>query len=248
MRVEIDDVELEYETFGDAGDPAILLIAGGASSMDRWEPPFCERLAAAGRFVIRYDHRDTGGSTTYPPGRPGYTGDDLLADALALLDHLGIERAHFAGISMGAGIIQRIAVDHPERVRSLTLLSSSPADSVERDLPPMSDALRALFSEEQPEPDWTDRDAAIDYLLEGERPYLGARGLDEDALRAVIARAYDRSSNVASANNHFIVDGSEMECTLGEIRAPALVIHGSADPLFPPPPPGMPAPIPVVPE
>ena len=64
MRVEINHVQLAYETFGDAGDPAILLIAGGASSMDRWEPPFCEHLAAADRFVIRYDHRDTGGSTT----------------------------------------------------------------------------------------------------------------------------------------------------------------------------------------
>ena len=154
MRLELDDAELHYETFGDAADPAILLIAGGASSMDRWEPPFCERLAAAGRFVIRYDHRDTGGSTTYPPGRPGYTGDELLADALALLDHLGIERAHLAGISMGAAMIQQIAVDHPERVRTITLMSTSPADTVERDLPPMSDALRALFSEEQPEPDW----------------------------------------------------------------------------------------------
>ena len=118
MRLELDDAELHYETFGDAADPAILLIAGGASSMDRWEPAFCERLAAAGRFVIRYDHRDTGGSTTYPPGGPGYTGDELLADALALLDHLGIERAHLAGISMGAAMIQQIAVDHPERVRT----------------------------------------------------------------------------------------------------------------------------------
>ena len=233
MRIEIDDAELAYETFGDAADPAILLIAGGASSMDRWEPPFCERLAAAGRHVIRYDHRDTGASTTYPPGKPGYSGDDLLADALALLDHLGVERAHFAGISMGAAIIQRIAVDHPERVRSITLLSTSPADSVERDLPPMSDALRALFTEEQTEPDWTDREAAIAYLLEGERPYLGSRGLDEVALRAVIARAYDRSSSPASANNHFMVDGTEMEGALSEISAPALVVHGTDDPLFP---------------
>ena len=135
MRVEINDAELCFETFGAAAHPAVLLIAGGASSMDRWEQPFCERLAAAGRFVIRYDHRDTGGSTTYPPGRPGYTGDDLIADALALLDHLGVARAHFVGISMGAAIIQRIAVDHPGRVLSITLMSTSPAGPGERDLP-----------------------------------------------------------------------------------------------------------------
>ena len=233
MHFTHDDVELHYETFGDAVDPAILLIAGGASSMDRWEPEFCRRLAAAGRYVIRYDHRDSGASTTYPPGEPGYTGDDLLADALALLDHLGIERAHLVGISMGAAMIQRIAVDHPERVRTVTLMSTSPADSVERELPPMSAALRALFSEEQPEPDWTDREAAIAHLLEGERPYLGARGLDEDALRAVIAIAYDRSHNMASANNHFMVGGSEQERPIGTISAPTLVIHGTHDPLFP---------------
>jgi pimeloyl-ACP methyl ester carboxylesterase len=233
MHFTHDDVELHYETFGGSADPAILLIAGGASSMDRWEPEFCERLAAAGRFVIRYDHRDSGASTTYPPGEPGYTGDDLLADALALLDHLRIERAHFAGISMGAAIIQRIAVDHPERVLTVTLMSTSPADSVERELPPMSDALRALFTEEQPEPDWTDREAAIAYLLEGERPYVGARGLDEEALRTVIAIAYDRSSNITSANNHFMVGGSAQERPIAAISAPTLVIHGTADPLFP---------------
>ena len=234
MRLRLDDVELDYETFGDGADPAILLIAGAASSMDRWEPAFCERLADAGRFVIRYDHRDTGGSTTYPPGEPGYTGDDLDADALALLDHLGIERAHLAGISMGAGISQDIALNHPERVRSLTLIAASPIGPGERDLPGMSDALRALFTEEQAEPDWADRDAAIAFLLDGERPYVGSRGLDEDATRLLVALAYDRSSSPASANNHFIADGgSEQLRPVSEVAAPTLVVHGSDDPLFP---------------
>src|SRR5918994_37613 len=116
MRAEINGAELCVDTIGNPGDPAVLLIMGGAGSMDRWEEPFCERLAAAGRYVIRYDHRDTGGSTTYPPGKPGYTGDDLVADALGVLDHLGVERAHVFGLSMGGGIAQRIAVDHPERL------------------------------------------------------------------------------------------------------------------------------------
>jgi pimeloyl-ACP methyl ester carboxylesterase len=236
MRVTVNEAELCVDTIGDPAHPAVLLIMGAGGSMDRWEEPFCARLASAGRHVIRYDHRDTGGSTTYPPGRPGYTGDDLVADPLAILDHLGVERAHVVGLSMGGAIAQRIAVEYPERVRSLTLMSTSPAGSGGGELPPMSDELRTVFAADaRPDPDWADRDATIAYLLEEERPYAGARGLDERALRALLGRVYDRSPGLASANNHFLVEGSEMpRARLGEIAAPTLVIHGTDDPLFPP--------------
>ena len=239
-RVAINGAELCVDTIGDPAHPAVLLIMGAAGSMDRWEQPFCERLAAAGRYVIRYDHRDTGGSTTYPPGKPGYTFDDLVADALGILDHLGVERAHLVGISMGGGIVQRIAVDHPERVLGVTLMSTSPAGPGGPelpDLPPVSDELRAVFSgdEEPAEPDWSDREAAIAFLLEGERPYAGSRGVDEEAMRALLGRVYDRSTSLPSANNHFILEGSDTaRARLAEITAPALVIHGADDPLFPP--------------
>ena len=236
MRVTVNEAELCVDTIGDPAHPAVLLIMGAGGSMDRWEEPFCARLASAGRHVIRYDHRDTGGSTTYPPGRPGYTGDDLVADPLAILDHLGAERAHVVGLSMGGAIAQRIAVEYPERVRSLTLMSTSPAGSGGGELPPMSDELRTVFAADaRPDPDWADRDATIAYLLEEERPYAGARGLDERALRALLGRVYDRSPGLASANNHFLVEGSEMpRARLGEIAAPTLVIHGTDDALFPP--------------
>jgi pimeloyl-ACP methyl ester carboxylesterase len=240
MRLEINGAELCVDTTGDPADPAVLLIMGAAGSMDRWEEPFCVRLAAAGRYVVRYDHRDTGGSTTYPPGRPGYTSDDLVADALGILDHLGVERAHLVGISMGGAIVQRIAIDHPERVLSITLMSTSPAGSGGPefpDLPPMSDELRAVFSGDgQPmEPDWSDRDAAIAFLLAGERPYAGSRGVDEEAMRALLGRVYDRSTSLPSANNHFILEGSDTaRARLAEITVPALVIHGADDPLFAP--------------
>jgi pimeloyl-ACP methyl ester carboxylesterase len=236
MRVTVNEAELCVDTIGDPAHPAVLLIMGAGGSMDRWEEPFCARLASAGRHVIRYDHRDTGGSTTYPPGRPGYTGDDLVADPLAILDHLGVERAHVVGLSMGGAIAQRIAVEYPGRVRSLTLMSTSPAGSGGGELPPMSDELRTVFAADaRPDPDWADRDATIAYLLEEERPYAGARGLDERALRALLGRVYDRSPGLASANNHFLVEGSEMpRARLGEIAAPTLVIHGTDDPLFPP--------------
>jgi len=237
MRAEINGAELCIDTFGDRADPAVLLIMGAAGSMDRWEEPFCARLAAAGRHVIRYDHRDTGASTTYPPGAPGYTGDDLVADAVGVLDHLGVASAHVVGLSMGGAMAQRIAVEHPDRVRTLTLMSTSPAGTGGPALPPMSAALRAVFSGEgqPPEPDWSDREAAIAFLLEGERPYAGSRGLDEEATRAVIGRAYDRSPSPASANNHFMLDGTDMAFErLGEIAVPTLVLHGADDPMFPP--------------
>ena len=235
-RLEVNGAELCVDTIGDPAHPAVLLIMGAAASMDRWEEPFCERLAAAGRSVVRYDLRDTGGSTTYPPGEPGYSGDDLVADALGILDQLGIERAHVAGLSMGGALAQRIAIDHPERVLSLTLMSTSPVGSGGPQLPGMSDALRAVFSGEGPaEPDWSDREAAIAFMLEGERPYAGSRGIDEEAMRALLGRVYDRSSSLPSANNHFVIDGSDSDrAQLAEITAPALVIHGTDDPLFPP--------------
>jgi pimeloyl-ACP methyl ester carboxylesterase len=238
MRVAINGAELCVDTIGDSDHQAVLLIMGAGGSMDRWEEPFCAELAAAGRYVIRYDHRDTGGSTTYPPGEPGYTGDDLIADPLGILDHLGIQRAHLVGLSAGGAIAQRIAVQHPDRVLSLTLMSTSPAGSGGPGypkLPPMSDALRAVFSaEHQPaEPDWSDREAVITFLLEAERPYAGSRGVDEDAMRALLGRVYDRSASLPSANNHYVV-GSDMDrARLAEISAPTLVIHGSDDPLFP---------------
>ena len=236
MRVETNGALLCVDTIGDPADPAVLLIMGAAGSMDRWEQPFCERLAAAGRYVIRYDHRDTGGSTTYPPGRPGYTGDDLLADPLAILDRLGVESAHLVGLSMGGALAQCIAIDHPGRVLSLTVMSTSPVGSGGSELPPMSDALRAAFGEPPAEPDWSDREAAIAYLLEAERPYAGSRGLDEPALRALLGRVYDRSAGLPSANNHFILEGSETtRARLAEIAVPALVIHGADDPMFPRP-------------
>ena len=233
MRVDVNGAQLCVDTFGDTSDPAVLLIMGAAASMDRWEPAFCEQLAARGRFVIRYDHRDTGGSTTYPPGRPGYTGDDLAADAIAVLDALGVERAHLVGMSMGGAIAQRLAVDHPERVDRLTLLCTSPIGTGGAELPPMSDSMRAVFSEPVEEPDWTDRDAAIAYLLDAERPWSGAQGIDEDELREVLGIVYDRSPSLASANNHFLVDGTDIErAQLASINAPTLVIHGTDDPLF----------------
>jgi pimeloyl-ACP methyl ester carboxylesterase len=237
MRAAINGAELCVDTVGDPADPDVLLIMGGAASMDRWEDPFCERLAAAGRHVIRYDHRDTGGSTTWPPGEPGYTGAELTLDALGVLDHLGVERAHVVGFSMGGGIAQELVVDHPARVRSVTLIATTLAEEGGPDLPGMSDELRAQFAGDgPPPPDWGDREATIAYWLEVERPWSGRRGLDVPASRALLGRLYDRSPSPASADNNFLVEQGDGLAAgrLGEIRVPALVIHGGDDPMFPP--------------
>ena len=230
--VVANGVELCVQTFGDPESPAILLIGGAASSMDWWEDEFCERLASGPRFVIRYDLRDTGQSVSYKPGAPRYCGSDLVADAVGVLDALRVPRAHVVGISMGGGIAQHLALDHADRVASLTLISTSPGGP---DLPPMSDELRAWFEEPPPEPDWSDRQAVVEYIVEDLRPYAGTLPFDEAEMRALAGRIVDRTVNIASSmKNHWILEGGEpVRPRLGEIRAPTLVLHGTEDPLFP---------------
>jgi pimeloyl-ACP methyl ester carboxylesterase len=236
--VRANEVDLCVQTFGDPASPAVLLIAGASSPMDWWEDEFCELLAAGRRFVIRYDLRDTGQSVTYEPGAPLYDGSDLTADTVGLLDTLGIDRAHLVGVSSGGGIAQEVALVYPQRVASLTLMSTSPAVSGGPDrpeLPPPSDEIRATFADPPPSPDWSDRAAVIDYMVEDLRRYEGSLPFDEAGVRALVARIVDRTANIeASMTNHWLLEeGEPVRAQLGDIRAPTLVIHGTEDPLFP---------------
>ena len=234
--VPANGVDLCVQAFGDTVDPPILLIMGGASSMDWWEEGFCERLAAGSRFVVRYDHRDTGRSVSYEPGAAPYSLGDLAEDAVGVLDAFGLGSAHLAGMSVGGWIGQLVALDHPDRVASLTLISTSPAAGPgDPDLPEMFEQLRDFFAEEAPEPDWSDREAVIGYMVEGERPFAGSRPFDEAAVREIVARAFNRTANLASGiTNHAGIDsGDRWRERLGEVGAPTLVIHGTEDPMFP---------------
>jgi pimeloyl-ACP methyl ester carboxylesterase len=230
----VNDVQLCAGTFGDRGDPAVLLIMGTAASMDWWEEEFCVRIEAGGRFVIRYDHRDTGRSVSYPPGRPGYTGADLLQDAVGLLDALDLKRAHLVGMSMGAALAQLIALDHPERVDSLALLSTTFADRSRPDLPGMSAEAAGRMPTEKPR--WSDRDAVITYMVEGQRA-LSSESVpfDEEAWRRIATRMFERTANIESAltNHDLIGSGAPPRRRLEELAIPTVVIHGRDDPLFP---------------
>jgi pimeloyl-ACP methyl ester carboxylesterase len=228
-------VDLCAETFGDRHDPAILLIMGSSASMDWWEDDFCARLAAGPRFVIRYDHRDTGQSVAYEPGKPPYTGNDLVADALGVLDALNIERAHVVGMSMGGALAQVLAIEHPERVASLTAISTSPVSGEHNDLPRMDDDLVAAFNVS--EPDWSDRAAVLAYVTHLARVSAApSQPFEEAAFRALASRILDRTRNAESSfKNHNVMDhGAPPAATLDDVRVPALVIHGSEDPVWHP--------------
>jgi pimeloyl-ACP methyl ester carboxylesterase len=161
------------------------------------------------RWIIRYDNRDTGRSVTYEPGAPLYGFRDLVSDAIGLLDALGLASAHFVGISMGGAIAQVAALDHPDRVASLTLIATSPGRDG-TDIPEMSEELRAHFARGAATPDWSDRTAVLDHMVEEQRPFVArSRPFDEAAAREIAARVVDRSTNIASSlTNHGIIEGS----------------------------------------
>jgi pimeloyl-ACP methyl ester carboxylesterase/ubiquinone/menaquinone biosynthesis C-methylase UbiE len=233
--VKANGVDICVQTFGETEDPTVLLIAGLASSMDWWETEFCERLAAAGRFVIRYDHRDTGRSIGYPPGYPGYSSADLVDDAAGVLASLDRPSAHVVGISMGGAIAQLLALSYPNSVDSLTLISTT-AGPGDADLPHPSAELSAYFSNPAPDPDWSDHAAVVEHIVDECRHYAApSQAYDDAAIRAVAARAIGRTTNVESSQtNHALAGGGEpWRERLGEITAPTVVLHGTEDPLFP---------------
>ncbi|MEU3459510.1 alpha/beta hydrolase [Streptomyces sp. NPDC006733] len=227
--VRINDVELCIETYGNPADPAVLLIDGASASMLWWEAGMCEQIARGDRYVIRFDNRDTGRSTSYPPGRPGYTATDLARDALGILDALHVERAHIVCRSMSGDIGLIIAVDHPDRVETLTFVSTSNgADG----LPPSSDT---LMQGVPADPDPADPRAVVDFVVASARACSGGSPyFDPTATRALVERDVARTRDVASMLvNHYAMDTDGVSRDFAAIKAPTLVAHGDHDPLFP---------------
>jgi len=231
--IQANGIELCAECFGDADDPPILLVMGIGGSMLWWEEGFCRMLVEGGRFVIRYDHRDTGRSVTYEVGRPEYTGADLVADAVGVLDAYGIGAAHIVGVSAGGAFAQLLALAFPESVLSLVLISTSPATPGERRLPPPTEPYQRFLA--TAEVDWSDRASVIEYLVGYAKTLSGGeRPFDEAAARELVRRDADRARNIAASENHAALpEGQLPQAPLSSVVAPTLVIHGTADPMFP---------------
>ena len=235
--VNANGVALGIESFGD--DDAQLVLLAGGTTMLSWPDALCERLAAGGRRVVRYDLRDSGESTTVTPDAPAYTLRDLAADAAALADALGGGPAHLAGIGVGGMVAQVAALDHPGAFSALTLVGTRAVapGRPDADLPDHDPAaMHRLFA--HPMPDWTDREAVADSAA----ARADILGNDPASARAIAERIWDRTpsteATVQMANQMGMVF-SKLNCKprwrkrLPEIEVPTLVVHGRRDPFFP---------------
>lgn len=232
--VQAGGVEIATQTFGSQGDPAVLLIMGATASMLGWPDALCEALAGEGLFVIRFDHRDTGRSTTVAPGEASYSVEDMAKDVIGILDSYDLQQATLMGMSLGGLIAQIVALTHPQRVRSLILVSSEPLGWDGAELPHISQAFLNHFGG-LASLDWSDRSAVTEFLTASESLSSGAgQPFDEAYARTRIEEILTRTDSSASMFNHATRSTTEdWTGRFREIDCPTLVIHGDQDPILP---------------
>jgi len=231
--LEFNGVSMCTDSFGNRSDPPVLLIMGATASMLGWPDGFCERLAAAGRFVIRYDNRDTGRSTTYSPGSANYSLQDMAEDAVGVLDAYELKAAHIVGMSLGGMIAQIIALQHPDRVLSVAAVASSPVEKEHLDLPGIDDKFSDFFWTATTL-DWTDEDAVVEFMLGRGRLMVGSgHAFNEARARETAVRDFRRAINYQSQMNHTLVETGDWRDRVRQIAKPFLVIHGTEDPILP---------------
>jgi pimeloyl-ACP methyl ester carboxylesterase len=220
--------DLYAETFGDPGDPAVVFLHGAGNSMMAFDAELCEALAARGRLVVRLDARDVGRSARSGPSGPDYTLHDLASDVVALLDALDVPAATLAGVSQGGMVAQIVAVEHPRRVSALVLISTTTFDDG------LPGPVEGLFADTPPQPDLSDRAAAVRWLVALERPY-GASRFDEELVTRMAERSVDHARDLAAQLSHpfEVGQGRPVRDRLHEIRVPTVVVHGTEDPMFP---------------
>ena len=236
-------LEIWYETFGDSADVPLLLVMGLGGQAIAWDEDLCQTFVDRGFFVIRYDNRDVGLSTKIESTQldlateitKAFTGgelnapyrlSDMAADAVGLLDHLGIDAAHIVGASMGGMIVQQITIDHPHRVLSLTSIMSTTGDP---DVgAPNPDALATLMR-----PPAMSRDEAIEANVETWKIIGSPTYFDEAEVRSRGAAAYDRSFYPIGVGRQLlgILASPSRSEALRQVKVPTLVIHGTVDPL-----------------
>lgn len=240
----VGEVELCYETFGDPADPTVLLIMGLGTQMIAWRDDFCAQLAGRGFHVVRFDNRDVGRSTRLEAFTPpsvvqilrrdrraaAYTLADMAADAVGLLDHLGVARAHVVGASMGGMIAQTVAIGHPQRVASLCSIMSNTGDR-RHGQPAL--ALYPVLLRAAP----AEREAFVEHMLRTVG-VIGSPGFprDEQGLRELAALSFDRGHDGRAARRQLgaIVASGDRTEQLRGVGVPTVVIHGSADRLVRP--------------
>lgn len=247
-RAKANGIEIEYETFGSRQDPTLLLIMGLGAQLTLWPESLCEGLAEQGFFVVRYDNRDVGLSTDFDEaGLPNlmdafaklmkgetvdapYLLSDMAADAIGLLDALGIDRAHMVGGSMGGMIAQVIAATHPTRTRSLVSIMST---SGRYGLPAGKPEAVAMLSAQ---PEGTEREQLIAHGIKL-RTVISGPGYPTDpaAMRALVERNVDRRYYPPGAARQYLAimaSGPRVDL-LKTVKVPTLVLHGEDDPLLP---------------
>jgi pimeloyl-ACP methyl ester carboxylesterase len=235
-------LDIAYERFGDPSAPPVLLVMGLATQMLGWPDGFCSALVDRGLHAIRFDNRDVGLSThLHDAPRPNvmaalmagntssasYTLSEMAADAVGLLDALGLDSVHLVGASMGGMIAQVVAIDYPERVRSLTSIMSTTGNAnVGR---PTQAALGTLLT-----PPASSREEAMDAAVSVFR-VIGSPGfeLDEDDLRERAALSFDRANDPQGVARQLLAVVASEDRTPGlrSVAVPALVLHGADDPL-----------------
>ncbi len=225
-------VRLQAQAFGRPEDEAILLIAGATNCMHWWADDFCLVIANAGRFVVRYDHRDTGSSSRCDPGAPDYGFDDIVGDAEAVASAFELHKPHLVGISMGGAVVQRIAVGTPGMAASLTLMSTSPGSAPGRaiypDLPPVSQRLRAAFATQSPEQDFARVIVSAQHLLSG-----SVAPSDAELREIAELVAAEPAGRAALTTHPGLNPGAEYRTHLPRVATRTLVVHGTEDPLYP---------------
>jgi pimeloyl-ACP methyl ester carboxylesterase len=244
-QMTANGIEIEYETFGDQGNPPLVLIMGLGAQMILWDDAFCQAIADRGFHVVRFDNRDVGRSSWLKDaGMPNlpmvlmaamsggkvdapYTLSDMAADTVALMDGLGMKSAHIVGASMGGMIAQTLAIEHPERVRSLTSIMSTTGDPAVPQASP--EVMSVLMTPPSP-----DREGNIERGLKVFRT-IGSPGypFDEERVRDFAGRSYDRGFHPEGVARQIcaIFASGNRKPLLSSVKCPTLVLHGKEDPL-----------------